>query len=173
MVDNGAGLSWYTPAGFVTGNCCRVDTVTGRISSRPRRPNYRCICRIYDSPLVTLDAKIQSYSHVQIALEDRASSASVVVKTSTLATPWLGFRHGYLSDWITQRWVQLTGHLIDPAQESWLAGPMGKPTGIGKNFFRELAEETDLEIDVSSPGQCAALGARYQPRHHQRHYPAS
>ena len=75
------------------------------------------------------------------------------MKISHLSTPWLGLSQGYLSDWVTQRWVQLTGHSIDPAQEKWLAGPMGKPTGIGKNFFQELAREAGLEVDVSSPGR--------------------
>jgi len=73
------------------------------------------------------------------------------MKNSHLSTPWLGFPQGYLSDWITQRWVQFTGRYIKPEQEAWLIGPMGKPTEIGKNFFHEFADDADLEIDASSP----------------------
>ena len=75
------------------------------------------------------------------------------MKISPLSTPWLGLSQGYLSDWVTQRWVQLTGHSVNLAQEKWLAGPMGKPTGIGKNFFQELAQESGLEVNASSPGR--------------------
>ena len=75
------------------------------------------------------------------------------MKISHLSTPWLGLSQGYLSDWVTQRWVQLTRHLINPAQEKWLAGPMGKPTGIGKNFFQKLAREAGLDVNTSSPGR--------------------
>jgi hypothetical protein len=73
------------------------------------------------------------------------------MKAFNCPTPWLGFPHGYLSDWITQRWVQFTGRRINLEQESWIRGPMGKPAGIGKNFFQELADEANLEIDTSSP----------------------
>ena len=75
------------------------------------------------------------------------------MKPFNCPTPWLGSPHGYLSDWITQRWVQITGRRIDLEQETWLDGPMGKPTHIGKNFFHELAEEANLEIDTSSQGR--------------------
>lgn len=73
------------------------------------------------------------------------------MKLSNLTNPWLGSPHGYLSDWLTQRWVQLTGRCIDPKQEAWLMGPMGNPAKIGKSFFQELADEANLEVDVSSP----------------------
>ena len=75
------------------------------------------------------------------------------MKTSSFSTPWLGASYGYLSDWVTQRWVQLTGRCIDPKQEAWLMGPMGKPAKIGKSFFQELADEANLEVDVSSSGR--------------------
>lgn len=70
---------------------------------------------------------------------------------ATCPTPWLGSPHGYLTDWITQRWVQLTGRYIDLNQEKWLDGPMGKPTGIGKDYFDELAAETGLGIRKDCP----------------------
>ncbi len=75
------------------------------------------------------------------------------MKLSNLTTLWLGFPRGYLSDWATQRWVQLTGRYIVPEQEAWLIGPMGKPAKIGKSFFQELADEANLEVDVSSPAR--------------------
>lgn len=61
-------------------------------------------------------------------------------------TPWLGSPHGYLTDWVTQRWVQLTGRYLDLIQEKWLDGPIGKPTGIGKDYFDELAHENGLDV---------------------------
>lgn len=68
-------------------------------------------------------------------------------------TPWLGSPHGYLSDWVTQRWVQLTGRYIDlEHDENWLGGPSGKPTGIGADFFKELAVEEVLLLQKNRPG---------------------
>ncbi|MBI1734759.1 MAG: hypothetical protein HYR51_06260 [Candidatus Rokubacteria bacterium] len=59
---------------------------------------------------------------------------------------WLGASRGYLTDWVTQRWVQLTGRRVGLAQAPWLAGPIGRPHGIGKDFFVELAREEDLDL---------------------------
>jgi hypothetical protein len=59
---------------------------------------------------------------------------------------WLGSRRGYLSDWITQRWVQFTGRRIDVTRELWLRGPVGKTTGIGRHFFAEFATESGLDL---------------------------
>lgn len=70
---------------------------------------------------------------------------------ATCPTPWLGSPHGYLTDWVTQRWVQWTGRYIDLKQDKWLEGPVGKPTGIGKDYFDELASETGLSIRKNSP----------------------
>jgi hypothetical protein len=66
-------------------------------------------------------------------------------------TPWLGFPHGYLTDWVTQRWVQLTGQYIDLGQNEWLEGPIGKPEGIGKDYFDEFANDTGLSIRKNDP----------------------
>jgi hypothetical protein len=70
---------------------------------------------------------------------------------STCPTPWLSSRHGYLTDWFTQRWVQWTGRAIDLHQDAWLDGPVGKPTGIGKEYFDELAQEQGLAVRRNSP----------------------
>lgn len=71
---------------------------------------------------------------------------------STCPTPWLGAPHGYLSDYITQRWVQLTGRYIDLEETEWLQGPIGRATGIGSDFFDEYASETGLSIRKNQPG---------------------
>jgi hypothetical protein len=60
---------------------------------------------------------------------------------------WLGANRGFFSDWVTQQWVKVTGRKIDPEGNPWLAGPIGKPTGIGANFFDELAKEENLSIE--------------------------
>src|SRR5215813_3008458 len=59
---------------------------------------------------------------------------------------WLGEKPGYLTDWVTQRWVCLTGRRVNLEQHEWLAGIIGKTTGIGKRYFHDLAYETGLEI---------------------------
>ena len=67
-------------------------------------------------------------------------------------TPYLGSAHGYLTDWVTQRWVQLTGRYVDLSQETWLDGPIGKATGIGENYFDELAAESGLAVRKNAAG---------------------
>jgi len=57
---------------------------------------------------------------------------------------WLGEERGYLSDWITQRWVRATGRLVRLSEAPWLAGPVGRTRGIGREFFSELAREEGL-----------------------------
>lgn len=59
---------------------------------------------------------------------------------------WLGAKRGYLTDWITQRWVQLTGKRVDLEREAWLQGPAGKTSGIGLYFFDEFAAESGLVV---------------------------
>lgn len=59
---------------------------------------------------------------------------------------WLGESRGYLSDWVTQKWVQVTGRRIDLAGHPWLAGPVGQTTGIGKRFFEDLADKEGLTV---------------------------
>jgi hypothetical protein len=66
--------------------------------------------------------------------------------------PWLGSRRGYLSDWVTQRWVQLSGRRVQLADHPWLEGPTGSPTGIGDDFYERLAEQLGLEV-VQHEGQ--------------------
>jgi hypothetical protein len=59
---------------------------------------------------------------------------------------WLGESRGYLTDYATQRWVQLTGRLVDLGRDPWLAGPVGHVRGIGREFFADLASREGLEL---------------------------
>ena len=70
-----------------------------------------------------------------------------------LRTPNLGGRRGVLSDWITQRWVQLTGKSVNLSHYPWLEGPVGDVDLIGSAFFRRLAEKKDLEFVADGPGR--------------------
>jgi hypothetical protein len=66
---------------------------------------------------------------------------------------WLGSKRGYLTDWITQRWVQITGRRVDLGLENWLRGPIAPATGIGPDYFSALAREEGLRLQ---PSQSAA-----------------
>jgi hypothetical protein len=76
---------------------------------------------------------------------------------------WLGDTRGYLSDWITQRWVHLTGRRVALADAPWLAGPVGHARGIGAAFFADLAQREGLIIrrspDAGLISEFAALAA--------------
>jgi hypothetical protein len=72
---------------------------------------------------------------------------------------WLGSRRGYLSDWITQRWVQFTGRKVSLASEKWLDGPLAPPTGIGPDYFQSWANRECLTI--SPPTETAGILARF------------
>jgi hypothetical protein len=65
-------------------------------------------------------------------------------------TPWLGSRHGRLSDWVTQRWVRLTGRRVTLRDQPWLDGPTGDPEIIGSDFFGRLAEARGWRVDERS-----------------------
>jgi hypothetical protein len=70
-----------------------------------------------------------------------------------LRTANLGGRRGALSDWITQRWVQLTGKRVNLSDCPWLEGPVGDVELIGSAFFRRLAEKKNLEFVADGPGR--------------------
>jgi hypothetical protein len=67
-----------------------------------------------------------------------------------LVTPKLRHVRGRLSDWITQRWVQATGHRVDLSVDTWLRGPVGDVDVIGHDYFARLAARHGLEIDETS-----------------------
>lgn len=59
---------------------------------------------------------------------------------------WLGPKRGTAADWLTQRWVQLTGRRIRLADAPWLAGPTGGVDGIRADFFERWAADQGLSI---------------------------
>jgi hypothetical protein len=59
---------------------------------------------------------------------------------------WLGSKRGYLSDWVTQRWVQFTGRRVSLSSETWLAGPIAPTTGIGSDYFASIASAEGLRL---------------------------
>lgn len=64
---------------------------------------------------------------------------------------WLDDARGHLVDWSTQRWVQATGRQVSLSNERWLDGPIGKPTGIGTDFFEEYAGDRGLRVIAGTP----------------------
>jgi hypothetical protein len=70
-----------------------------------------------------------------------------------LRTPNLGGRRGLLSDWVTQRWVRLTGRRVDLGDCPWLEGPVGDVEVIGSDFFRRFAEKNKLAVAQHGPGR--------------------
>jgi hypothetical protein len=59
---------------------------------------------------------------------------------------WLGTKRGFFSDWLTQRWVQLTGRRINLLREPWLNGPTAPTTGITPDYFESLASAEKLHL---------------------------
>jgi hypothetical protein len=59
---------------------------------------------------------------------------------------WLGERRGFLTDWGTQRWVQITGRRLLLEENLWLDGPVGNTRQIGKEFFLDYARQHNLQI---------------------------
>ena len=66
---------------------------------------------------------------------------------------WLGEARGYLTDYVTQRWVRLTGRRIEMERDAWLAGPIGSARGIGRQYFAELARAESLELRRGATGE--------------------
>lgn len=63
---------------------------------------------------------------------------------------WLGKKRGYLTDWITQKWVRFTGNKADLRSERLLLGPMGDTEKIGEDFYKQVASDENLEIVIDS-----------------------
>lgn len=68
------------------------------------------------------------------------------MRSRLISAPWLGPRHGYLSDWVTQRWVRATGRRVDLTRDPWLDGPVGPTTGIGRDYFEGVAQAEGLQV---------------------------
>lgn len=79
---------------------------------------------------------------------------------------WLGERRGELVDWVTQRWVQITGRRVALADAPWLAGPSGSVRGIGADFFAQWGESQGLSVlpPARDAGLVEGLGALAGPR---------
>lgn len=65
---------------------------------------------------------------------------------------WLGEKRGFLVDWVTQRWVQLTGRRIAVASHPWLDGPLGSTSGIGPDYYGQLARTQQLHLRSGPAG---------------------
>jgi hypothetical protein len=65
---------------------------------------------------------------------------------------WLGKKHGYLQDWITQIWVKATGKRIDTDKEKWLAGPAGDTDSIKDNYIHRLCQDEELRLEKNQAG---------------------
>lgn len=74
---------------------------------------------------------------------------------------WLGDSRGYLTDYITQRWVRLTGRRVELAQQPWLMGPVATARGIGPKFFEELAYREGLDLRRGGPNDERGLIADF------------
>jgi hypothetical protein len=86
------------------------------------------------------------------------------------AVVWLGERRGDLVDWVTQRWVEITGRLVALADAPWLAGPSGSVRGIGADFFARWGESQGMRVLPPGPedglveGLAALAGPDFDPR---------
>jgi len=61
-------------------------------------------------------------------------------------TPWIDQRRGRLGDWITQRWVRLTGIRVSSEEHPWIDCLAGDTDVIGTDFFERLADREGLSI---------------------------
>lgn len=83
---------------------------------------------------------------------------------------WLGERRGDLVDWVTQRWVQVTGKRIALDAVPWLVGPTGWALGIGADFFERWGESQGLRLlqtaedDGLIDGLASVAGPRFDPQ---------
>ena len=77
----------------------------------------------------------------------------------------MGERRGHAVDWLTQRWVQLTGRRIELRRAPWLSGPCGSVRGIGADFFERWGEAQGLTVLPASrdDGLLAGLAALAGP----------
>lgn len=66
---------------------------------------------------------------------------------------WIDDRRGYLTDWLTQVWVRLTGRRVSLQENRWLAGPTAGPHGVGRDFFQDWTDRNGIWIEPEHPGQ--------------------
>lgn len=83
---------------------------------------------------------------------------------------WLGERRGHAIDWLTQRWVQLTGRRVRCDEAPWLLGPTGSTRGIGADFFSRWGAARGLTVvpprrdDGLLAGFAELRGPGFEPR---------
>lgn len=65
---------------------------------------------------------------------------------------WINAKHGYLTDWVTQQWVCMTGKQVNLAGASWLDGPVGDTQRIGTGFFQDFAQAKGLMVRAGVAG---------------------
>ena len=70
-----------------------------------------------------------------------------------IETPDLGGRRGRLSDWFTQRWVQLTGRRVRWSEAPWLEAPVGDVEVIGSGFYERFAARRGLTLTRAPLGR--------------------
>lgn len=63
----------------------------------------------------------------------------------------MGKRRGHAVDWITQRWVELTGRRLEVSAIPWLAGPNGSVHRIGADFFERWGEANGFSTRAPTP----------------------
>jgi hypothetical protein len=83
---------------------------------------------------------------------------------------WLGERRGHAVDWVTQRWVQITGRRLALDSAPWLSGPWGPTGGIGADFFERWGERHGLTVLPPGPddglldgGLATLAGPTFEP----------
>ena len=90
--------------------------------------------------------------------------------TTQLPIPWLDNKRGYLTDWVTQKWVRITGRRINLQHAEWLRGPIGETKQIGEEYFTNLATRDHLTLSVNPDG--AGLIDDFSQLHNHAFWPA-
>lgn len=63
---------------------------------------------------------------------------------------WISDERGHFLDWVTQRWVRLTGRRIPLQSHAWLDAPAGGTHTIGGDVFEAYATEHGFEMASES-----------------------
>ena len=71
---------------------------------------------------------------------------------TNLSALWLGEKRGYLTDWVTQKWVRLSGRIVNLKEEAWLQGHIGETAQIGEFYFEKLSQSLRLKLNVNPEG---------------------
>lgn len=72
--------------------------------------------------------------------------------STNLPALWLGDKRGYLTDWVTQKWVCLTGRIANLKAESWLQGQIEETRPIGETYFERLSQYSHRKLNVNPSG---------------------